>query len=69
MLIWDYIRDFLVQNIFGGVDSNGNFYNCVIGKCTSLLNGDIDDISLMSTGDYNIFHIASDSAGFENPTD
>lgn len=35
MLIWDYIRDFLVQHIFGGVDSTNHFYQCTIGNMTS----------------------------------
>lgn len=35
MLIWDYIRDFLVQYIFGGFDSLGNSYGCQVGFFTN----------------------------------
>lgn len=31
-MIWDYIRDFLVQYIFGGYDSNGVGYGALLGR-------------------------------------
>lgn len=31
MLIWDYIRDFLVQNIFGGWLSDGTYVDTCFG--------------------------------------
>lgn len=29
-MLWDLIRDFFVQLIFGGTDSNGTMYDCVV---------------------------------------
>ena len=41
MLIWDIIRDWFVQYIFGGASSNGDFYSGgMVGSFWSTGNGD-----------------------------
>lgn len=42
-MLWDLIRDFFVQHVFGGVDSNGTIYNALIGRI-SYGEYDYDDI-------------------------
>ena len=32
MLIWDIIRDWFVQFIFGGIDSNGDVFSGIVGS-------------------------------------
>ena len=31
MMLWDIIRDFFVQYVFGGIDSNEHFYETMFG--------------------------------------
>ena len=43
MLLWDIIRDWFVMNIWGGVTSNGDSYNTVVGNLTSYFDGEWED--------------------------
>ena len=57
MMIWEYIRDFFVQFIFGGVDSAGDYF----GGCT--IGFDANDGDVYYTGDTN-FNIGNYSFSF-----
>ena len=55
-MIWDYIRDFLVQNVFGGTTSDGQYFSGFVGNFRTTENGiglgNLDDIYLPMNG-YN----------------
>lgn len=38
-MLWDLIRDFFVQHVFGGCNSDGTYYNATLGN---LVNSDDD---------------------------
>lgn len=43
-MLWNIIRDFLVQYITGGYDSNGISYSASVGRIDSYRNGAFDEI-------------------------
>lgn len=50
MSLWNIIRDFFVQYIFGGTLSNGSqIIHNIIGKVNVYVNGSFDDRYLIST--------------------
>lgn len=48
-MLWNIIRDWFVQYIFGGVTSNGNYFACSIGHVYDNINGIADADQIAST--------------------
>lgn len=59
-MLWDLIRDFFVQHVFGGVDSTGTPFLTTGGYLTFIINGEIDDQYNGSLGDI-VYKIGGDS--------
>ena len=51
VLLWDIIRDFYVQYIFGGTTSIGDMYYGTFGSAYMLNNGEIDEYINIVGGD------------------
>lgn len=51
MMLWDIIRDWFVQNIFGGCDSNQDFFETHLGNGYYVLSG-TSNYESYPTGDY-----------------
>lgn len=63
MMLWDIIRDFYVQYIFGGYDSFGNSYASHLGNVICYDNGVYDDDIVLSSTE-RIWTIATDPTGY-----
>lgn len=69
MTLWNIIRDWFVEYVWGGVLSNGIHVNSnIIGNITAYENGTVDDTFLASTseGGFVILHMVgySEKGGF-----
>lgn len=62
-MLWNIIRDFIVQYITGGNSSAGLVYQPVsAGRVDVFLNGELDDTIELGTS--TIFSLGTDSTGF-----
>lgn len=57
MTLWNIIRDFFVQYIFGGIASNGNVYTeFIAGNFDYYYDGVYDETALGSLNDFRLYH-------------
>lgn len=61
-MLWDIIRDFIVQHITGGNDSAGRIYHSITaGKVDVIIDGAVDDT--IDVGTTAIFNLGTDPTG------
>lgn len=49
-MLWNIIRDFIVEHITGGTTSNFQFYNPSLGEFYIMKDGYVDDVLFSGTG-------------------
>lgn len=62
-MLWDIIRDFIVEHITGGVSSNGDVFSGTIGSLMWSRSGAYVDDGLVTTSSAWLFNIGSDGDG------
>lgn len=62
-MLWDLIRDFFVQHVFGGVMSDGRFFGGIVGNLFDVVDGQVDD-NYVDTA--NVIHYKVGSNGSFN---
>ena len=60
VVLWDVIRDFFVQNVFGGYDSTGSAYFTNFGHFQTFIDGTRDDYAF-----YNGTELITEMFSFE----
>lgn len=63
MMLWDIIRDFYVEYIFGGVNSSGIPYICNYGDILCYENGVLDD-DIILTSTERLWTISTNPDGY-----
>lgn len=65
-MLWDIIRDFIVEHLTGGVTSSGNFYYCTLANTDIFVNGVYDSTEPLdsSTPFINLEGVGNISYGF-----